>query len=288
MGKASILATNIGFPESPRWHEDRLWFSDIFGSHKVHTMDADGNVSDVATVPNCPSGLGWTPNGDLLVVSMDDCLLLRFRAGSSTPVVACDLSNLARVTNDMVVGPDGTAYIGDNGFRFGEEEPALGRILKVDPEGVAEIVVEGVCLPNGMVLSPEGRSLIVAETFGGRLSRFAVGPDGELDDRETFFQFDDLDWVGEMEKSMQRAVAPDGICLDANGDVWVGNPLRSEIACVSDTGQIVDTVQLSQPGIACVLGGPDGRTLFVTTGDLTNRDGAQGKIEAAVVNTPGP
>lgn len=286
MNLASIVAEGIGWPEGLRWHDGLLWFSDVFGRRMVHSLDEAGTMRDRVEVPNCPSGLGWTPDGDLLVVSMNDCLLLRVPAGSTTAEVACDLSALAVVTNDMTVAPNGTAYIGDNGFHFGEEDAALGRILKVTPDGEASVVAEGMYMPNGMVISPDGRHLIVAETLGGRLSRFPIGSDGDLGARESFHAFDDLGWVTDMNALMQRAVVPDGICVDAAGSVWVGNPLSPEVICVTDTGKVVDRVRLSQPGITCALGGPDGHSLFVATGVLGDQAGTQGRVEMSRVATP--
>jgi sugar lactone lactonase YvrE len=284
---ATIIAEGIGWPEGLRWHDGKLWFSDVYGSRKVHTLDSTGQVNSILYVPGSPSGLGWTPNGDLLVVSMDDCKLLRLASGVQSPTMVCDLSRLARATNDMAVMPDGTAYIGDNGFLFGQEEPAQGRMIKVSPDGQASIVAEGMCMPNGIAITPDCDQLIVAETFGSRHSRFVIAENGDLGPRETFHAFDELGWVTEMDRLMQRPAAPDGICLNADGAVWVGNPLRPEVLCVSSDGEVVDRVELSQTGIACMLGGPERRTLYVATGTMADMAGSQGKIEACEVKVPG-
>jgi len=287
MKKASIIAEGIGWPEGLRWHQGALWYSDIYGGKSVYRMTEPGKSQKMIEVPNCPSGLGWTTEGDLLIVSMDDCLLLRLPSGSDGLEVVADLSDLARVINDMVVSENGTAYISDIGFRVGEETPAMGRLLKVTPDGEACVVAVEMAMPDGMAFIEDEHTLVVAETFGGRLTQFSIGPGGKLAARCLFHAFDNLGWVTDMEVMMQRPVTPDGICADVRGAIWVGNPLAAEISCVSSSGEILDRVGLSQPGIACAVGGPEGDTLFVATGILSDLAGTQGKIESCRISVSG-
>ena len=273
MKKATILLADLAFPEGLRWHDGRLWFSDMFGSCSVNTLDTHGTVERIAVVPNHPSGLAFGLDGRPVVVSMDDCQVLRITDRSGSVETVCDFSSMAVRGNDMAMAADGTLYVGDIGFLFGEQDPVLSKIFKVTPDGVPTVVAEGVALPNGMVVTPDGQSLIVAETFAGRVSQFAIDSNGDLGERETFCAFDDLGWNADMEVLMQRPVAPDGLCLDANGSVWVGNPLKPIIDCVNSNGDVLDSVELSQPGIDCALGGPEGRTLFVGTGSIADQEG---------------
>ncbi|MCH8192075.1 MAG: SMP-30/gluconolactonase/LRE family protein [Chloroflexi bacterium] len=244
-----VLLDDIMFAEGPRWHQERLWFSDMY-AHEVVAVDMAGRRESIATVPNQPSGLGFLPDGRLLIVSMKDRRLLRLDASGLTEVA--DLSGLATAEcNDMVVDGQGRAYVGNLGFDVHVGAPARpANIVLVTPEGDARIVAEDLAIPNGTVITPDGRTLIVGESRGKRLTAFDVEPDGSLTNRRI--------WA-------ELAVVPDGICLDAEGCIWIGAPGESGgYLRIAQGGEVIDRVD---PGdakaIACMLGGPDGRTLFM-------------------------
>jgi len=248
------LAVELGFPESPRWHEGRLWFSDQ-ALRTIFTVDLDGRMEPVAEVAGRPSGLGWSPDGRLLAVSMSDRRLLREEhAGRGDLVEFARLEQLAPGNcNDMVVDDQGRAYVGNFGFDMMAGEPPRPTVLvRVDPDGSAHTAAEGLVFPNGIVIAPDGGSLIVAETFGGRLTRFNRAPDGTLSTRRDFARLE--------------GVAPDGICLDREGAVWVASPTTGDVLRVAEGGNVLERVGSGAPGAyACMLGGPDRRTLFICT-----------------------
>ena len=260
--KSEIYATGLLFGECPRWHDDRLWVSD-FHRHQVLTIDSSGNLEPVVDVPNQPSGLGWLPDGRLLVVSMLDRKLLRL--DPTGLVEHADLSHIATFhCNDMVVDANGRAYVGNFGFDLDQyvktkdpeytlidPELVTATMARVDPDGTIHPVADELRFPNGTVITPDGSTLIVGETCGARLTAFDMQPDGSLQNRRT--------WA-----SLEQD-PPDGICLDAEGCIWVAIPIRNECIRVAEGGEIVDRVMTSAQCYACALGGPDRKTLFLTT-----------------------
>lgn len=273
-----ILVDGLQFPECPRWHEGKLWFSDMFSS-KVHAVDTSGTMETIASVPEHPGGLGFLPDGNLLVVSMGDRILLRLEADGLHEVAA-----LAALTggglNDMVVDAEGRAYIGNFGYDYRADPMALrpANLVLVTPDGQARVVADDLIFPNGMVITPDGGTLIVAETFASRLTAFTVKPDGGLTDRRPFAQLG-----GPM---------PDGACLDAEGAIWVGCPNTGEFLRVLEGGAVTDRVTV--PGkwaVACALGADDGKTLFLCTAETTPENEAKGIskgwIETVRVDVPG-
>jgi len=277
----SVLLDGLVFPECPRWHHGRLWLSDM-GAHKVLTVDAKGRSEVIASVQR-PAGLGFLADGRLLMVSEADPFLRRLDPDGLHTVA--DLGSLGSVVlNDMVVDKEGRAYIGDDVFDMAAgTPPSPGRIILVTPEGDARVVGEGLSFPNGMVITPDGRRLIVAETIGRCLTSFDVAPDGSLTGRRLFA---DLGVIG------ASGVLPDGICLDAEGAVWVASLATSEFVHVLEGGAI--TQRIPVPGkwaVACMLGDEDRRTLFLCTARTTPKDLAQGKsagwIETIRVDVPG-
>lgn len=263
-----ILASGLSFPEGPRWHDNKLWFSDMHDCW-VRTVDLAGRIEKIVEVPESPSGLGWLPNGRLLVVSMMNRRLLRLDPQGLSEVA--DLRNLASFhCNDMVVDQEGRAYIGNFGFDFAANaaiNPA--EIILVRPNGQASQVMDQMLFPNGSVITPDGRTLIVAETFGHRLTAFDIQPDGSLSHRRLWAH-----WEG---------VYPDGICLDMEGAIWVAAPVPGKVLRVLEGGTIIQEVRVSTKPYACMLGGPEGRTLFVcTSGSLL----ASGRIETVEVAVP--
>lgn len=267
----------LAFPEAPRWHAGALWLSDFYQRH-VLRVTPDGAVETVAEVPGQPSGLGWLPDGRLLVVSMNDRRLLR--QDGQALVEAADLSGLvAWPCNDMLVDGLGRAYIGNFGFDLHARAPfAATSLLLVMLEGRVRVAADDMHFPNGMVLTPDGRTLIVAESYGQRLTAFDVAPDGTLGRRRVWAQLEG------------KGVGPDGICLDAQGAVWLASPVSREVLRVKEGGEVVERIVTDGQAVACMLGGDDRRTLFVLTGrvlvtpqqSLAQRSGAIWRTRVAV------
>ena len=219
------LATGGAYFECPRWHEGRWWASDFY-RHGVFTYDADGRETQVMEVEGQPSGLGWLPDGDLLVVSMKDRRVLR-RSADGTVTEHADVSALTDGhLNDMLVDREGRAYAGNFGFDLmGGGEPATATLVRIDPDGSATVAAEDLWFPNGMVLTDDG-TLIVAETFAARFTAFQVEADGTLSDRHVWAQVQPSPEPADTE-TMLGAVTfgPDGCALDAEGHVWAANAL---------------------------------------------------------------
>ena len=211
----------LAFPESPRWHDGALWFSDFY-TRRVNRATPDGRVEMVVEVPGQPSGLGWLPDGRLLVVSMNDRRLLRLDDGALT--VVADLSALAPAPcNDMLVDAQGRAYIGNFGFDLQARAPfASTSLIMVTPDAAARVVAKDMHFPNGTVLTPDGRTLIVGESYGQRLTAFDVRADGSLANRRVWAQLHG------------KGVGPDGICLDAEGAIWLASPVTREVLRVRE------------------------------------------------------
>lgn len=267
MSELKVLLDGLSFPEGPRWHDNKLFFSDMH-AHKVMTVDLNGHSTDVVAVPNWPSGLGWTTDGRLLVVSMTDRKLMRLDAHGLTTVA--DIGHLAGFyCNDMVVDGLGRAYIGNFGYDLIGGAPAKpAAIVMVTPEGTARIVADDLQFPNGTVISADGKTLIVGESFGHKLSAFDVAPDGSLSNRRVWAE-------------LGKAV-PDGCCLDAEGAIWVAAPMSNEVLRVKQGGEILRRIKTQQMAIACMLGGADRRTLFVLTSPSIDPDECKRKRSARI------
>lgn len=271
-----ILLDGLIFPESPRWHDGKLWFSDMKGLH-VMSLDLDGNAEKIVEVQCSPSGLGWLPDGRLLVVSMMNRRLLRLDPTGLVEVA--DLTEFASFhCNDMVVDKQGRAYIGNFGFDLAAGAPVTpAEIVLVTPDGRVRIVAEDLYFPNGAVITPDDQTLIVAETWGNCLTAFDIDDDGMLKNRRIWANL--------------KGVYPDGICLDAEGAIWVAAPLPGEVLRVQEGGNITHRLTVSTKPYACMLGGFDCRLLFVcTAGSLNsneNRAKPDGKIEIIEVEVPG-
>jgi sugar lactone lactonase YvrE len=281
--KTTVLIDTVRFPECPRWHEDKLWFSDFF-ARRVMSVDLIGNVQMIAQLEDMPCGLGWTSEGRLLVVSAFARRLLQLEAGKLVEVA--DLSSLVNApNNDLVVDGQGRAYIGNMGYVFGRGTPRPGSIVLVTPEGNARAVAEGLGFPNGMVITPDGQTLIVAESHAARLTAFRIEPDGSLSHRRAWAQFEDFGNYG----ATPGQITPDGICLDADQAVWIASPNTREVLRVKESAQITDRLPLSAIPVACMLGGEDRRTLFIAvteSQDPTERQ-ARGRIETIQVEAAG-
>jgi sugar lactone lactonase YvrE len=271
------LLDGLTFPEAPRWHDGRLWFSDFY-THRVLAVTDDGTVKTILEIPQRPSGLGWTPDGALLVVSMLDRRLLRVENGTSR--VLADLSAVATgPCNDMVVDGKGRAYVGNFGYdRHKGEPPRTTCLVRVDPDGRVTRAAEDLFFPNGTVITPDGRTLIIGETQAHRLTAFDVAPDGALDNRRV--------WA-----SLDERVFPDGMCLDAEGAIWVSDARGSALLRVREGGKVDRTVSTgTRYAFACMLGGVDRRTLFVCTSTGSGpamADKRDGAIETVRVDVAG-
>jgi len=276
------LVSGLGFPEGPRWRNGRLWFSDM-SARTVSTVDASGRQEHVLDVPNRPSGLGWRPDGTLLVVSMEDRRLLAApgagSAGAALEEVAALSAHATGHCNDLLVDGAGRAYVGNIGFDLAHWQEQLRPtvLVVVDPGGGVAVAADDLLCPNGMVLTPDDRTLIVAETFGARLTAFDVADDGSLSNRRLF--------------GAAEGVLPDGICLDAEGAIWAASPATGEVVRVREGGEVAKRIKTSAPvALACMLGGSDGRTLFVCTCTKTNPveadEAREGAIEVVAVDVP--
>lgn len=283
---AKTIFQDLHFVEGPRWHDGRLWFSDMYG-HRVMRTDLEHPPEVVATIEDDhPSGLGWLPDGRLLVVAMSSRQLRRVEPDGSV-VVHADLSTIATGDcNDMISRADGTAWVGDMAFdvHAGGGAPEPGRTIRVTPDGVAEEAAGDLIAPNGHVLSEDGRTLIVAESGASRLTAFDVADDGSLSNRRT--------WAELPPEPGVAYAPPDGICLDAEGAVWVADPIARYFRRVREGGEITDVVRPDGgTAIACVLGGPDRRTLLMAVADALPSSGALGagnaRIDALEVEVPG-
>lgn len=284
MAKTKILLDGLCFPEGPRWRDGKLWFSDMHGP-KVMTVDLNGKSEIVATVENSPSGLGWLPDGRLLIVSMHDRKVLR-REPDGRLVEHADLSKLASFhCNDMVVDAQGRAYVGNFGYDLLSGAPRKpAEIVLVTPDGLARIVATDIQFPNGSVITSDGKTLIVAETMGACLTAFDIAPDGSLSNRRLWAKID--------------GALPDGIALDAEGGIWIATPdlaggskLGHCCLRVLQGGKITDRIDVETETFAVALGGPGRKTLFIaTTSDFhaeSSKKSRTGRIECIEVKVGG-
>jgi sugar lactone lactonase YvrE len=270
----TVLLDGLGFAEGPRWHGDRLFFSDM-GTKQVMTVGLDGTADEVCVVDARPSGIGWLPDGDLLVVAQNTRSVMRLTA-SGELVVHADIAALASgACNDMVVDGRGNAYVGNPGYDMRNPPSPLpaAEVVLVRADGSAEVVDREVRFPNGSVVTPDNRTLIVGETMGQRLTAFDIAEsDGTLSNRRTFADM--------------KGRGPDGIALDAEGAVWVADANGHACVRVREGGEITDVIDVS-PGhcFACALGGPDRRTLFLLCGTGFSGDAIRSRTGTIVVTT---
>lgn len=276
MPTPEVLLTDLAFGEGPRWRDDRLWFSDMHRD-RVQTVDLAGNCETIVEVPQRPSGLGWLPDGRLQIVSMVDRRLLRLEAGELTEVA--DLSALASWhCNDMVMDAHGRAYVGNFGWDTDASPDPVGtNLILVTPEGDARVVAEDLIFPNGTVITPDGKTLIIGETYAGRLSAFDIADDGGLSNRREWAAL-----VGSV---------PDGICLDEEGAIWVACPISAQVLRVREGGEVAQRIPVETQAFACMLGGPQRRHLFICTAKGSDpaecRATHSGRIEVVEVEVPG-
>ena len=277
--KLETLVDGIVFGEAPRWHAGRLFFSDI-KAHRVEAVDQGGKRETVALLRGEPSGLGWLPDGRMLVVSMEDHRLLRLDPEGLREVA--DLSpHCGGKANDMVVDAQGRAYIGNIGFDL-EAQPIAPRptkLVRVDPDGSVHVAARELWCPNGLAITADGRTLVAAESAAGRLAAFDVAADGALSGQRVF-------------AALPERAAPDGICVDAEDAVWVASPTTREFLRVREGGEVVERIPTGERiAIACALGGPARRTLFlITSATMSLAEAGRGhfgRIETCAVAVPG-
>lgn len=256
------LADGIYFGEGPRWHDGRLWFSDFYSS-RVCSVGLDGDLRTELELEGRPSGLGWMPDGSLLVVRMELREVWRRWPDGRFERHADLTGHSAFLCNDMVVDSQGRAYVGNFGFDLDAELHARGPesviadhpktvLALVQPDGSVSDAAPGkrFSFPNGMVITPDGRTLIVGETLGGCLTSFDIGVDGML--------------AGRRQWAATWPAVPDGICLDAGGAVWIANPLASQCVRIAEGGEVLEVIETGGlPCYACMLGGPEGKHLFM-------------------------
>jgi sugar lactone lactonase YvrE len=273
-------ATGLKFTESPRWHADKLWFLDIHDK-RVKTVDLAGTVATVAELPFLPNAFGLAPDGALVV---GDAFQRRIHRWQPTGLeTIADISNLTKYClSDGIVDSAGRLYVGDIGYNFVDPEAKpvdTCVIVLVDAAGKASVVADNLSFPNGMVITPNGRTFIVAETLGHRLTAYDLLPDGTLGNRRT--------WA-----DLPPSIGPDGICLDAAGGVWCANPEGEDsVVRVIEGGEITDRIRVPTHAYAVMLGGPERRHLFISTSgshDPTEiHRSPSASFEIAEVDVPG-
>ncbi len=271
MRDLTTVHTGIDFGEGPRWRDGRLWFSDFY-RHGVFTLDADGTETRRLTVEQRPSGLGWMPDGTMLVVSMTDRRVLAVSPDGDVRQHA-DLSGVATGhCNDMVVAADGTAYVGNFGFDSeGGGEFATAALARVAADGAVSVAAEDLMFPNGSVITPDGGTLIVGETYGSRYTAFDIAADGSLHNRRLWASVD--------------GCAPDGCCLDAEGAIWMADFGGQRVARVLEGGEITESIPTDGAAVACMLGGDDGTTLHVLVSPASHPDEVSGRGLSSIVTT---
>jgi sugar lactone lactonase YvrE len=248
MPELQTLMTGLALGESPRWHDDRLWFSD-WGAQEVVAVDLEGKSEVIVRVPSFPFCIDWLPDGRLLIVSGRDRLLLR-REPDGSLVTHADLTSLSdHPWNEIVVDGRGNAYLNNIGFDFPGGEFVPGIVALVTPDGLAQQVTDGVAFPNGMVVTPDNSTLILAESYANRLTAFDIAADGSLSNRRVWADL--------------HGGVPDGICLDAANAIWYGDVPNQRCVRVREGGEVLQTIELDRGCFACMLGGVNKRTLFM-------------------------
>ncbi|HEY2702750.1 MAG TPA: SMP-30/gluconolactonase/LRE family protein [Candidatus Dormibacteraeota bacterium] len=289
----TTLLVGGGFFEGPRWRDGRWWVSDFY-RHAVVTVTPEGVEERVLEVAGQPSGLGWMPDGSMLVVSMRDHRVLR-RTPSGEVTVHADLtSHCGGLLNDIVVDAEGRAWVGDFGFDLmGAADPRTTSLIRVDADGAATVAAEGLAFPNGSVITPDGGTLIVGETLACRYTAFSIAADGSLGDRRVWAQIAPSPELGSFAEMLPRVtVAPDGCCLDAEGHIWSADAVGGRCIRVAPGGAVVDEVRAPAGlGIfACMLGGDDGRTLLLCSApdyfEHRRRDAREAVLLTTTVEVP--
>jgi sugar lactone lactonase YvrE len=288
VARLRTLLEGGSFFEAPRWKDGRWWVSDFY-RHRVITVDPDGRSEHALTVEGQPSGMGWMPDGSLLVVSMVDRRILR-RAADGSVTVHADVGHLCGGhLNDMVVDGHGRAYAGEFGFDlmgFADPQPAV--LIRVDADGTASVAAEEMLFPNGSVITPDGRTLIVGETAGARYSAFTIQDDGSLGERRIWAQVAPTPAFTTFEETLgQLRFGPDGCALDAEEHIWAADEVGARCVRLAPGGEIVEEIGLPE-GLnvfACMLGGDDGRTLLLCAAPDFHAEARSAAHEAVLLTT---
>jgi sugar lactone lactonase YvrE len=274
MDAPQVLTTGIAFGESPRWHDGRIWLSD-WASQELLAVGPDGAREVMAKVASFPFCFDRLPDGRLLVVNAAERRLM-LQAEDGAFSTYADLGALSeKPWNDIVVDGRGNAYVDNIGFDFGAEEPGdppPGILALVTPDGAVRRVADGLAFPNGLAVTPDGSTLVVAESYAGRLTGFDIGPDGGLSNRRTWAPLGDAH--------------PDGICVDAEGAVWYADVPARRCVRVAEGGEVLATVEADRGCFACMLGGPDGRTLYVVAQAWPPSDDRTGQVLTVAAPAP--
>jgi len=256
MRQLTTLLDDLTFGEGPRWRNGFLYFSDFYDC-VVKRVSLDGVVEEVVNVPKQPSGLGWLPDGRMLIVSMIDQKLMVFD-GTSLAEYA-DLSDYAtHHCNDMVVDDHGNAYIGNFGFDSSKGEAVkTTNLILVRADQTVDVAADGLSFPNGTVITPDGKTLIIGETYASCLTAFDIQDDATLSNRRL--------WADLSPLAPDNPPVPDGMCLDTQGAIWVASPTTKEVLRMAENGAVLERITLDRGAFACMLGGEDGKTLFIVS-----------------------
>lgn len=286
-----VVVDNLSFLECPRWHEGRLWFSDFYTYGVYSVLPSGQDLRLEVKIPQQPSGLGWLPDGRLLIVSMRDRKIMR-REVDGTLAVHADLSaHVSGHLNDMVVDAVGRAYVGEFGFDLMAGAPfKTANLLRVDPDGTVTVAAHDMFFPNGCVITDDG-TLLVNETFGNRISAFDISVDGSLTAHRIWAQFAPTPTDRKLDKIMAQAViGADGCCLDAEGALWVADGLGARALRVHQGGEVTAEIRPEHGVFACMLGGEDGKTLFLCEApdfhEHARKDAREGRLLAVDVAVP--
>ena len=277
MDQPQLLMTGIAFGESPRWHDDRLWFAD-WSAEQLIAVDLSGRSEVVARVHSFPFCLDWLPSGELLIVSGAERRLLKLERDQAFSTYA-DLKPISdKGWNEIVIDGRANAYVNGGGFDLKAGEPfAPGVIALVTPDGVARQVADGIAFPNGMAVMPDNSTLVVAESYAARLTAFEIGADGALFNRRVWAEL--------------SGAAPDGICIDASGAVWYADVPNKRCVRVREGGEVLDQVELDRGCFSCALGGPVGSTLFIVAREWRGLDAVEDELRTGqilIVEAPEP
>lgn len=260
-----VVVDGLHYLEGPRWHKGALWFVDFY-TQGVYRVNDEGVAEKRVHIEQQPSGLGWLPDGRMLIVSMKDRKVMRLEANGELVVHADIWQHCAGHANDMVVAPNGDAYVGNFGFDLmgGADYKSAGLVL-IKPDGSSQLVAEGLAFANGMVISADQKTLIVNELFGNKISQFTINEDGTLGDKRDFASFGELGDEPNLGVRIGNAkILPDGLALDAEGAVWIADTLNQRAVRIAEGGEILETIDTAPEGVfAVALGGAEGNTLFM-------------------------
>ena len=289
-----LIAENLHFSEGPRWYQNKLWFSDFY-HHAVFCVDENKNLEKIVDVPNQPSGLGWMPDGSMLIVSMLDRKVLKYKEGLLS--VHADLSQITPYRcNDMVVDENGNAYVGNFGSIYHAKNIRPTHLIFVSNNGDAKIIERNLDFPNGTVITPDGKKMVIGETYAGRLTSFDINSDGSLSNREIWAQMMPSSYylLTKIVRALKIPVkegratpypVPDGICLDDQSGIWVASPTTSEVIRYTQGGMVTQRIKTPDRAYACMLGGKTGRTLFISTAKTSDPEIASREKNGKIYST---